>query len=202
MGDTGTPYDKAIEESAKAASNAVDLIREGGRAIGPAIADVYGLLIGDRVRSARVRNLEEINAKRQKRLDERGVKETVLLPEDIAIPILEAAQGETRDDLQDLWARLLANAMDPARTNDVRPEFIVTTRQLQPIDAVILEFVNRGSGKNITQQDIIENTLRRPYAIVISLEHLSNLNCLKPNTGGNYYALTPYGRELMIALSP
>jgi hypothetical protein len=31
MSDESMPYDKAVEETSKAASNAVDLIREGGR---------------------------------------------------------------------------------------------------------------------------------------------------------------------------
>ena len=48
----GSEEFKAIEECAKAANNAVNLVREGGRAIGPAIGDVYSLLIGDTVREA------------------------------------------------------------------------------------------------------------------------------------------------------
>jgi hypothetical protein len=113
MSDDAAPYEKAIEETAKATSNAVDLIREGGRAIGPAIGDIYGLLIGDKVGDARKPRLDEIARKTKKILHDRDVKEQGELPEDIAIPLLEAAQSEPREEMQELWARLLANAMDP-----------------------------------------------------------------------------------------
>ncbi|MEH2491608.1 Abi-alpha family protein [Bradyrhizobium sp. AZCC 2230] len=113
-------------ESAKALSNTVDLVREGGRAIGPAVGDIYGLLIGDRISAARKRRMEEIAHRAQKNLDDRDVKEKTELPESLAIPLLEAAQGESREELQALWARLLANAMDPSRAEDVRPEFVET----------------------------------------------------------------------------
>jgi hypothetical protein len=42
-------------------------------------------MIGDKVRSARVRNLEKINDKRHRQLDERGVTDPLQAPEDIAI---------------------------------------------------------------------------------------------------------------------
>ena len=97
MGDDGAPYEKAVEETAKATSNAVDLIREGGRAIAPAIGNIYGVLIGDKVAAARERRLDEITRKTKKILQDRKVKDSVELPEDIAIPLLEAAQSEPRE---------------------------------------------------------------------------------------------------------
>jgi hypothetical protein len=203
MSDAEYPYEKAIEQTAKTANNAIDLVREGGRAVAPAIADIYGVLIGDKIREARIRNLEEINAKRQKRLEARGVEKTVQPPEDIAIPLLEAAQGETRDELQELWARLLANAMDPLRADDVRPEFIETTRQLQPIDAIVLDVLHaNGSDNNIQRAELMARVKRRATAVTVSLEHLTRLNCLTAHSGGSYFGLTPYGQELMIALKP
>ena len=55
MSDVSVPYEKAVEETAKAASNAVDLIREGGRTIAPSIRNIYGILIGDKMSAARER---------------------------------------------------------------------------------------------------------------------------------------------------
>ena len=138
MADDAMPYEKAIEETAKAASNTVDLVREGGRAIGPAIGSIYGLLIGDTAAAARERRLDKTARKTKKILHDRDVTEQQELPEDIAIPLLEAAQGEPREELQQLWARLLANAMDPDRSRNVRPEFINLVQKLEPIDARML----------------------------------------------------------------
>ncbi|WP_456739226.1 Abi-alpha family protein [Bradyrhizobium sp. USDA 4471] len=71
---------------------------------------------------------------------DRDIKDREELPEDIAVPLLEASQGESRESIQDLYAALLANAMDSRFAGDVRPEFIEIVKQLQPIDAVVLEF--------------------------------------------------------------
>jgi hypothetical protein len=85
------------------------------------------------VAAARERRLDAITRKTKQILHDRDVKEQQELPEDIAIPLLEAAQGESREELQELWARLLANAMDPERAQDVLPDFITTVSRLQPI---------------------------------------------------------------------
>lgn len=197
MGDDIAPYEKAIEETAKATSKAVDLIRDGGRAIGPAVADIYGVMIGDRVRAARVRNLDAINEKRRKKLESRGVSEPLQPPEEIAIPILEAAQGETREELQDIWASLLANAMDPTRAANVRPEFIETVRKMQPIDAELLlrtKFLHSGSW---LQPDNIPEY--RKSAVKVSLGRLVELKCISLSSTDRFRA-TDYGLELMFAI--
>jgi hypothetical protein len=196
MSDSGAPYDKAIEETAKATSNAADLIREGGRAIGPAIGDIYGLMIGDKVRAARVRNLDRINQKRQQKLNDRGVTEPLQPPEDIAIPALEAAQGETRDEMQELWARLLANAMDPNRSSNVRPEFIETLRALQPIDAEILVLLeSKPTGEEWVGPSQVE---RRISAVKVSFDRLVSLRCATGSDSA--IKITDYGTELMFGL--
>lgn len=200
MSDEKVPYEGAIEETAKATGKAIDLIRDGGRAIGPAIGDIYGLMIGDKVRAARVRNLDKINQKRQRKLEDRGVTDPLQPPEDIAIPALEAAQGETRDEMQELWAQLLANAMDPARASNVRPEFIEILRQLQPIDADILLQL-RHAPKFV---DMKTFSKYRASAVHVSLARLAHLNCITTTTKTDttYAKIVPYGAELLFALDP
>lgn len=205
MSDDSAPYGKAIEETAKATSNAVDLIREGGRAISPAIGNVYGLLIGDKVAAARVRRLDEITRKTRKILHDRGVKEQQELPEDIAIPLLEAAQSEPREELQELWARLLANAMDPERAGNVRPEFIETVRQLQLIDVQILVIAHdhlRSTKQAVNETDVVGRAKARDTAARVSIEHLVKLGCIVLVGGGQFLNLSDYAHELMIAVAP
>ncbi len=203
--DTAAPYEKAIEESAKATNNAIDLVREGGRAIGPAIADIYGLLIGDQVAGARKRRLDAIARKTKKILHDRDVKDQQELPEDIAIPLLEAAQSEPRESIQDLYAALLANAMDKRFSEDVRPEFIETVKELQPIDAVVLKFArdryNEPSQRVFGSNHVYDALKKyRPTAIEVSLETLQRLKCINAQSQG--LVLSPFGVELMAACDP
>jgi hypothetical protein len=198
------PYEKAIEETAKATSNAVDLVREGGRAIAPAIGEIYGLLIGDKLGAARKRRLDELARETKKILHDRHVKEQQELPEDIAIPLLEAAQSEPREELQNLWARLLANAMDPARSYNVRPEFIVIIRKLHPFDAKILTLLEELSTSNtlLDTSQIAERIKLRPTAVQVSVAHLLQLQCVRIVGGNQLLSLTEFGKELMIAVAP
>ncbi len=59
----------------------------------------------------------------------RHIQKTVAISASLAIPLLSAAGDESRPELQDLWARLLANAMDPARANNLRIEFIEAVKR-------------------------------------------------------------------------
>jgi hypothetical protein len=145
MPDKTAPYEKAIEETAKTTSKALDLVKEAGGAV----ADIYGLIIGDQVHAARHRRLDEITRKTRKILNDRDLSETAEVAEQIAFPLLEAAQSEPRSEMQDLWARLLANAMDPKRRDDVRPEFVEILQNLHPTDARVLDVVGSGEGSMV-----------------------------------------------------
>jgi len=45
----------------------------------------------------------------------------------VLMPLLIAAADEERDELQEIWARLLAAAADPSRAGSFRNQFIVGT---------------------------------------------------------------------------
>ncbi len=64
----------------------------------------------------------------------------VSVPPRLALPIIEAASIETDDSLQDLWAHLLASAMNSSTAQKVRSAFVDIIKQLEPIDVKILEF--------------------------------------------------------------
>jgi hypothetical protein len=140
MSDDPTPYEKAIEETAKTTGKMVDLVRDGARAISPTVADAYNFLMGDRLSHARKRNLDAIARETDNILRDRDVKDRSATPEQIAIPLLSAAEAESRDELRSLWSRLLANAVDPSR-----PEFIKLLQSLEPLDARVLKFLHTKS---------------------------------------------------------
>lgn len=179
------PYEKVAEETAKSVGKALDLIKS----MSPAIAETYGLLIGDRISEARRRQLDALARKTKKLLHERHVKEEQEIAEQVAIPLLEAAQGETREELQNLYAALLANAMDPQYAEIVRSEFIETIRQWQPMDARIMKeaFEKRKTNKPSFDEDAARSFLGevRLTAAQVSLAHLVKLDCLRQvPTGG------------------
>lgn len=194
------PYDKAIEETAKTTGKALDLVRD---AAGP-IADVYGLIIGDHVSAARHRRLDDMMRKTKRILKDRDLAETAEVAEQIAIPLLEASQREPRDEMQELWARLLANAMDPSRQSDVRPEFVDALRAFHPIDAVVLEATNKTKNSTTSSEKISSELNFRQSSVAVSMSNLTLLQCLKELTSqhGTYFQITPFGSELLLACRP
>lgn len=197
------PYEGAIEESAKAASKALDLVKASSQQI----ADVYGILIGDPLHAARHRRLDAITRRTQEILRERDAK-TTALPEQIAIPLLEAAQQESRTEMQEIWARLLANAMDTDRAADVRPEFVAALQKLQPLDALLLQearaLVQNPNQATVDPKIFADRLSIRETLAAVSIENLVIARCLSRHLSGqtDYYRLAGFGIELLHACRP
>jgi Abortive infection alpha len=196
MGEDVAPYSGAIEETAKTAGKALDLVRDGA---GP-IADFYGLIIGDQIHAARHRRLDAITRKTRQILKARHLSETAEVAEQIAIPLLEAAKFEPRDEMQDLWAQLLANAMDPSRRDDVRPEFIRTLKELHPTDALVLQWLGDNRDKGWLSADAITTSLSiRRSSLVVTMRNLEKESCAQSNVNQTY-RLSDFGMELLMAV--
>ena len=104
--------------------------------------DLFGLLIGDTVKAKRIERIERLWQRTRERLRDRGIADPEPPSLKYAIPILEAAADEENEELQDLWSRLLAAAMDPNRRDAMRQSFIPTVKQMDPIDALVLKAVH------------------------------------------------------------
>jgi hypothetical protein len=131
----------AIEEAAKATSKAIDAITESGKYVGAVFADLphdLAGIMGDWVKHVRARRWAELQSKTTKIQRDRGVEKRADVSPSVAIPLIAAAINEDRAVLKDLWAKLLAGAMDPARTNLVRPTLIELLKQMDPLDARVL----------------------------------------------------------------
>jgi hypothetical protein len=201
MADDAMPYEGAIEETAKATGKVVDLVHDGFRAVSAPISDAYGYLIGDRLTAARQRNLDAITRETDRILRERKVTDRSATPEQISIPLLEAAQAESREELRHLWSRLLANAMDPSRSENVRPEFITLIQKLEPLDARVLDYLHtKPRDLNIQKHEAHSVLKCRPTAAIVSLDHLAELRCIRVVGQGHIVALTELGEELMVAV--
>ena len=137
MSDPGT---EIATEAAKAA--AVEIIKPVTGIVG----DVLGSLIGDKIRNWRTakpawqeRNQRETAARAAKMLADRGVKKASEHANPVDVEeIIEASKNTTSEELRDLYAKLVAAAMDPARITLYRREFVGIVNQLEPIDALVL----------------------------------------------------------------
>jgi hypothetical protein len=164
--------------------------------------DLVGILGGDWLQYRRLCNLASLKAKYFGHVERLGIREPLPPRLTLALPILQAAGDESQEVIQDLWARLLAAAMDPARASQVRQRFIETVKAMDPLDALLLRRVVAGSASiGRSQFGNVGNALGGvgEDEIAVSVEHLVDLNCMLRggNVGGQQYHVSPFGREFM-----
>ncbi len=193
---------KAVQEGAKLGVKALEVVEAAGGWVSDVLGDVpknlVGVLGGDRLRCYRDANLNKAAAKAREYREARGVTDPQPVSLTIAVPLLQAAAEESRPELQDLWARLLANATDPKR-NTVRLNFIEAVKRMEPLDALVLQKVKTSPNS----RDAFAQTFKvPPDQVEIAFENLTTIGCLVavPGRGPANPDLTAFGRELMRAL--
>jgi hypothetical protein len=100
------------------------------------MAEETGALFGDKVRDYRMRNCINTFIKTERLLREAGI-EVKAVPPRLFLPILEGCSVEDSEQLQDMWAGLLASASQ--QTDELSPSFIETLKQLTPQEAKQLQ---------------------------------------------------------------
>lgn len=105
-------------------------------------AEEAGNILGDYLRSFRVKNLERLYQKHCEIKKERELADAQLrsVPPNVGVPLLEAASLETHDPLREIWARLLTNATDPNFKEEIRSAYIDVIKGLSPTDARLLQY--------------------------------------------------------------
>jgi hypothetical protein len=179
------------------------LARYVGRVVGTVPEDAVGLIIGDPLRFIRTAIASKYDERITKLLRNRGVAPQPVSPS-LAIPLLRAAYDESRPELQELWAQLIAAAMDPERVNRVRRSFIDTVQRLDPLDALILRELYRLPGNRSSRQTLVPILSVEDIEIELSILNLGDLRCIHPPNGSDAslgFSLTSYGRELVRACS-
>jgi hypothetical protein len=205
------------DEQAKLGQEIVKAFRDlgsfFGKALGSTPEDVVGYYGGDRLRIRRAENIVRMMLEAQARLATMGIEETKPATLSVALPILEGAADEDREELVDLWARLLASAMD-ATKNNVRRSFISAVREMDPSDAKVVhqlysEKVTRirvggGGDTRDTSIEVISRMLGyRPDDVEISIRHLEGLGFLSTSPNDrNIWFPSARLREFMRACYP
>lgn len=195
---------KAIEEAAKFGTRALESTDKLGSYAAGVLGRLPHNLIGivdDWVLHHRIRNYAKLQNKTDEILQRRGVSERVEPSPTIAVPLLEAAIEESREELADLWARLLAAAVDPKRTQLVRQSLISVLKQMDPLDALVLEKLWEMQGTALTPngRDFLASMLGYlPEDILVSFSNLKRLECI---SGAEVNpVMAPLGRVLLRAV--
>jgi hypothetical protein len=194
------------DEQAKAAGELV----EAGRALGGYVAgilgdlpqDLAGLLIGDRIKMRRIERMAALWKKTQARLHEAGVVEPDSPNLKLALPILMDAADEDSEEMQEIWANLLAATMNPDKRVHVRSDFAEALNKLNPIDAKVLNhFASIGGTFANNQRQQIATDIGVSFdTFMVVMDKLSTVGFAK-DYNGITSGLMPFGREFLRAVS-
>jgi hypothetical protein len=182
---------KAVQKGSEAALKAMELAEKAGpflsRVFGPPVENAIGL-VADRLAFYRLAQFYRLRDKVKKLLGQRGIVETRLVPPRFAIALLEAATVEDDDTLHDWFARLLANAMDPAFTETLRPAFVSILKDFSPIDAkLFLYLAKRPSTQDFgfyayiagRREPFVLEAVAREIGVTVSDAEISLLNLVR-----------------------
>jgi hypothetical protein len=174
----------------------------------PVLADLVGVAGGDWLHHVRIRSASRLEARTREILEKQGIGDHF---EEVSPaflePLVQSASNEIREELLDLWARLLAAAADPKKAATVRKSFIIALQQFDPIDAPIFQKLWEIGIESRTpsKRDDIARELRIGIDVVgVSFENLFQQRCVMNPSGGPLPgadpALSSFGRELARAL--
>ena len=208
---------KALQEVAKLGTKALDSgDKLGGflsRLFGTTLQDTVGVVGGDWLHHIRIRNAAKLAQRTEEILRDRGiVEQTIPMSPSVALPLLHAAQDETRQELQEMWARMLANGMDPTRRYSVRQSIISAVKSLDPPDAVVLQKafdVSSSEQKSSDFSGFAEALGITNDELQLSISNLSRLGCISGTSSRHVegveiidsVSLTVLGREILRACS-
>jgi hypothetical protein len=215
MVDPATASAKAAEAIAKTTGQAVEIIRDTGSYLrgvfGEVPTDLVGVLGGAWLHERHQQLRDALRRRTEQILRERDVQEEIELSPNVAAALIAGAQEEGREELMELWARLLANAMDP-NMNSIRHSFIASVKNMDPMDAILLRYIHerniasvylghRQDNKLITgTEEIAAEIGRRGDEVEVSLRHLQDL--LFFDYANHVWDVSATGREFLRACYP
>ena len=151
---------------------------------------------------------KECNLAETKKLLEEKLKDTpaeniITPPSYVAVPALQSI-AYCMDDIQlrDMYAELLAHAMNSETVDNVHPTFVEIIKQMSPFDALVfkkltktlvqpcisIKYMNKGTKASYPVQDIVAFSDLDAFPLVptqIALENLERLRLIEINKGQN-----------------
>jgi hypothetical protein len=149
--DEKAPYEKAVEETAKAVQKAVPVVEKFGDRLGGFFhkvigegAEHLGGAFSDWAATFRYKNAIKLADQVDAIHAQRAISgKTIPIPPRLAIPLIERATLEDDELLIEMWAGLIANATDPHSGVHARRSYSQLLSSLEPIDALVLREIQR-----------------------------------------------------------
>ena len=159
------PISLNIEVSPENISQVIDSVRSFLSLIAKPGSKQLGLLLEDQIRSQRVLSQVRILLKVKKYVEERGISINAI-PMKILVPLLDHGSLEEDDDLQELWAKMLANMLDSEESfqNHVFP-YILSQFSIDDYTALCLLLA---SEKSIVQSEEMLEKLETDGFIILA----------------------------------
>jgi abortive infection alpha-like protein len=193
------------DEQAKLGQKALEVLQGLGgflrEIFGTVPEDLVGYFGGDLLKVRRAENFARIAREADERLKARGIHAPEPPSISILLPIVVASAEESRDELVNIWARLLAAAADPARSKSFRLAFIETAKKMDPLDAAVLRHANeRGGGITGQIRNEVAAALHTSRDEVdVSIMNLAKLGLIQETPISA--AVTAFGREFLRTVS-
>lgn len=132
---------KAVRETARFCEKGLDVAEKASSFFAKVFkepANEIAGMITDKLRYARWVRLVDMSDKVNDILAQRGVKDIRAVTPKLALPIMGEASLEDDASIQELWQRLLANAMDPSFNDEIRYGYIEMLKSITGIEAKML----------------------------------------------------------------
>lgn len=143
---TGDEQAKAVQETAKFGQKAIEATADASgfivRIFGPAIEQYAGAL-ADTAAAFRLVNRARIVEKTRAQLDKLGVKNIDTIQPRYFGPLFQAISDESDEEIQDVWATYIANALNPENLSvKANRQLIEIIRQFEPHDLRVLSAIS------------------------------------------------------------
>src|SRR5262245_40492434 len=109
---------KAVKAVAETATKALTVAEKAGGYIAGVVGQLPHNVVGianDYFAQVRIRCADKFERKTKAILAGRNIPEMRELSPSVGVPLIQAAVDEDRDELAELWAAMMANALDPSR---------------------------------------------------------------------------------------
>lgn len=222
--ETTTEIAKAVQETAKATQSLVEAGTGAGKFLAPYIREPLKLvsrLVEEKILYARAMNYLKFQERFEREVQAIGAENLGEIPLKFALAALEEGVLEEHDDLQDIWARLLANAADAQEQQCPRRAHISMLKDMTALDALVFETIYSVPDTPTSKAIVTYELPKKAYGaeqmttkeapepneeIKISLSNLERIGVIAfgSSWGGaeifRYANKTTAGRELMKAI--
>lgn len=192
---------KAVQEVAKTARKGLEIAERAGpfleRVLGPLVENAVGI-VSDQLAYFRLTRFFSLVDKVKALLASRGIENTRSVPPSFALPLIQAATIEHHEEIHDLWANLLATAMD-LNAPEMRRSYVGILQQFEPTDAKLMlwvyeiimaeteaSYVNvfSGGGVRARVSDLADQIGTTKEDVELSLFNIDRLGCVMVSIPG------------------